>query len=106
MVELLRHRQTKEAATDMLSLNPPPHISTLPAAAQKRTWPEVGQGPTPDLSECPTLISCWRRAGRNRARGSRGGRIAQRRTCAPRMRRGLEPFQLRTILFGCKAAGR
>jgi hypothetical protein len=30
MVEPLRHRQTKEAATDMFDLQPPPHISTLP----------------------------------------------------------------------------
>ena len=28
MVELLRHRQTKEAATDMFCLPPPRHIST------------------------------------------------------------------------------
>jgi hypothetical protein len=26
----LRHRQTKEAATDMFDLQPPRHISTLP----------------------------------------------------------------------------
>jgi len=30
MVELLRHRQTKGAATDMFYLTPPRHISTLP----------------------------------------------------------------------------
>ena len=30
MVEPLRHRQTKGAATDMLYLTPPRHISTLP----------------------------------------------------------------------------
>jgi hypothetical protein len=30
MVELLRHRQTKEAETDMFSLKPPRHIPTLP----------------------------------------------------------------------------
>jgi hypothetical protein len=29
MVEPLRHRQTKEAATDMFYLTPPRHISTL-----------------------------------------------------------------------------
>src|SRR4051812_8151873 len=34
MVEPLRHRQTKEAATDMFSLQPPRHIPTLPIAAQ------------------------------------------------------------------------
>src|SRR6266702_331160 len=30
MVELVRHRQTKEAATDRFYLRPPRHISTLP----------------------------------------------------------------------------
>jgi hypothetical protein len=30
MVEPLRHRQTKEAATDMFNLKQPRHISTLP----------------------------------------------------------------------------
>ena len=30
MAELLRHRQTKEAETDMFYLKPPRHISTLP----------------------------------------------------------------------------
>ena len=33
MVEPLRHRQTKEAATDMFDLQPPRHISTLPFAS-------------------------------------------------------------------------
>src|SRR5436189_1814059 len=33
MVEPVRHRQTKEAATDMFGLQPPRHISTLPTAA-------------------------------------------------------------------------
>ena len=33
MVEPLRHRQTKEAATDMFGLQPPRHISTLPTIA-------------------------------------------------------------------------
>src|ERR1700731_29642 len=32
MAEPLRHRQTKEAATDMFSLQPPRHIPTLPFA--------------------------------------------------------------------------
>src|SRR5882672_1687310 len=32
MVEPLRHRQTKGAATDMFYLTPPRHISTLPQA--------------------------------------------------------------------------
>jgi len=33
MVEPLRHRQTKEAATDMFDLKLPRHISTLPVAS-------------------------------------------------------------------------
>jgi hypothetical protein len=33
MAETLRHRQTKEAATDMFSLQPPRHIPTLPNSA-------------------------------------------------------------------------
>ena len=33
----MRHRQTKEAATDMFDLQPPRHIPTLP---QKLTWLE------------------------------------------------------------------
>ena len=39
MVELLRHRQTKGAATDMFYLTPPRHISTLPFAS---VWPDHG----------------------------------------------------------------
>jgi isochorismate hydrolase len=34
MVEPLRHRQTKGAATDMFYLTPPRHISTLPTARE------------------------------------------------------------------------
>ena len=30
MAEPVRHRQTKEAATDMFDLQPPRHIPTLP----------------------------------------------------------------------------
>jgi len=32
-MELVRHRQTKEAATDRFHLQPPRHIPTLPKAA-------------------------------------------------------------------------
>jgi hypothetical protein len=35
MVEPLRHRQTKEAATDMLDLKSPRHTSTLPMLLKK-----------------------------------------------------------------------
>ena len=34
--DLLRHRQTKGAATDMVSLQPPRHIPTLPASGPQR----------------------------------------------------------------------
>src|SRR5476649_2226126 len=37
MAEPLRHRQTKEAATDMFSLPPPRHIPTLPITARAQT---------------------------------------------------------------------
>jgi hypothetical protein len=37
MVELLRHRQTKGAATDRLYLRPPRHISTLPYSVLHQT---------------------------------------------------------------------
>jgi hypothetical protein len=33
MAEPVRHRQTKEAETDMFYLKPPRHISTLPLEA-------------------------------------------------------------------------
>ena len=36
MAEPLRHRQTKEAATDMFSLQPPRHISTLHIATEAK----------------------------------------------------------------------
>ncbi len=36
MVEPLRHRQTKGAATDMFYLTPPRHISTLPKSEELR----------------------------------------------------------------------
>jgi hypothetical protein len=35
MAETLRHRQTKEAATDMFSLQPPRHIPTPPIVLKK-----------------------------------------------------------------------
>ena len=50
MAELLRHRQTKEAETDMFSLKPPRHISTLPNSGAKADiagGPESGQDQTP-----------------------------------------------------------
>ena len=41
MVELLRHRQTKGAATDMFYLTPPRHISTLPRLCEKVREPRT-----------------------------------------------------------------
>jgi hypothetical protein len=38
MVEPVRHRQTKGAATDMFDLQPPRHTSTLPQAAIPDAW--------------------------------------------------------------------
>src|SRR5712672_1101283 len=40
MAEPLRHRQTKEAATDMFSLQPPRYIPTLPNSAVADIRPE------------------------------------------------------------------
>src|SRR5215469_814036 len=41
----LRHRQTKGAATDMVDLTPPRHISTLPNSAPSRwVWRAPGKG--------------------------------------------------------------
>ena len=41
MVEPLRHRQTKGAATDMFYLKPPRHISTLPKPGLPPWGPHV-----------------------------------------------------------------
>src|ERR1700676_2227621 len=38
MAEPVRHRQTKEAATDMFDLQPPRHIPTLPISS---LWPRA-----------------------------------------------------------------
>src|SRR5467141_3518627 len=78
MAEPLRHRQTKEAATDMFSLQPPRYIPTLPDSADlggaasrqlsgaHRSWCRrsregglcrVGPGNfTPSLSQIPDVI--------------------------------------------------
>ena len=45
MAEPLRHRQTKEAATDMFDLQPPRHISTLPRSTVLRcAKSDIGAG--------------------------------------------------------------
>jgi hypothetical protein len=52
MVEPLRHRQTKEAETDMFSLPPPRHIPTPPCVTSNA-------GPTP-RNDLPVELSKWR----------------------------------------------
>src|ERR1700724_4368731 len=47
MAEPLRHRQTKEAATDMFYLKPPRHISTLPFSSILACPPHVRFGGNP-----------------------------------------------------------
>ncbi len=48
MVELLRHRQTKGAATDMFYLTPPRHISTLPFSTEMGCPHDVRFAPISD----------------------------------------------------------
>src|SRR6202035_1679477 len=50
MVEPLRHHQTKEAATDMFSLQPPRHISTLPKITVRRRAIDGELAPESDKS--------------------------------------------------------
>src|SRR5665811_2346538 len=49
MVAPVRHRQTKEAATDMFDLQPPRHISTLPIATKML-----------QCRDCPLCAMCGR----------------------------------------------
>jgi hypothetical protein len=44
MVEPIRHRQTKGAATDMFDLKPPRHTSTLPILCIRLAGVSAGQG--------------------------------------------------------------
>ena len=65
MVATLRHRQSKEAATDMFSLQPPRHISTLPIttvlprslslSGQSGLWEVVR--PSASMSSRPSLVA-------------------------------------------------
>src|SRR5450759_3743176 len=61
MVEPLRHRQTKEAATDMFCLKPPRHISTLHIASFRcaakfvRYWRTADNGGFWPAMVCPLL---------------------------------------------------
>ena len=57
--EPLRHRQTKEAATDMLSLQPPRHIPTLPSPPVKLACPQRSVCPQLRTRRCSAAN--WRR---------------------------------------------
>src|ERR1700719_1569717 len=57
-VEPLRHRQTKEAATDMFDLQPPRHISTLPLTTGRILAADCRFRGATDMfgpAACPTL---------------------------------------------------
>jgi hypothetical protein len=60
MVEPLRHRQTKEAATAMFNLQPPRHISTLQILLQKSFC--TGDQKFFELSPAPEAGLCFLRA--------------------------------------------
>jgi hypothetical protein len=65
MAEPLRHRQTKEAATDMFYLKPPRHISTLPfASGHSRHYdhPPMTFRFPPDKQTFSTSVACLKSA--------------------------------------------
>ena len=73
MVEPLRHRQTKEAATDMLDLQPPRHIPTPPFATD----------PVPTNASCALI----------RQIGARGAWVVGQAACSARAWPGVLPVQ-------------
>jgi hypothetical protein len=60
MAEPVRHRQTKEAATDMFDLQPPRHISTLPFASFWLCAEHFRS--SPDNGHCQKRSACLKRA--------------------------------------------
>ena len=62
MVEPLRHRQTKEAETDMFNLKPPRHISTLPIRVVFGILPHARLVGNPEIRLC-RKAQLFRRGG-------------------------------------------
>jgi hypothetical protein len=56
MAEPLRHRQTKEAATDLFNLQPPRHISTLPKAVLTAQQGYFRSTPVTDITRPAQLV--------------------------------------------------
>ena len=79
MAEPLRHRQTKEAATDMFYLKPPRHISTLPKAA---LWRTTGSGANRTFGRTRSA-----RASKNARWRHSSSRVASRPSVCDRARR-------------------
>jgi hypothetical protein len=101
MVRLVRHRQTKGAATDRPHLRPPRHILTLPQAPIRiYASPESG-----GLNHSPLVIFFHR----NRDRENRS-RISERRlvlaSCQPSMALGVECGNLCRVLTGKRRPSR
>jgi len=63
MVEPLRHRQTKGAETDMLSLTPPRHASTLPRLCENSDESSA----MPIFVNFSSILSDQRRANRQKS---------------------------------------
>src|SRR5882757_4861095 len=102
MVEPLRHRQTKGAATAMFYLMPPRHISTLPFSdlvaplSDVRSTPTIGRrraGPTcpksPTADMDVPLGAMAKTTGQLRRRFSLA---SPRKSCSERRRARLNPF--------------
>src|SRR6202043_3326948 len=93
MAEPLRHRQTKEAATDMFYLKPPRHISTLPISTKLgcpgHVWFIPGSDRIADITERRFRANARNRCAIARCAGSptasavTGGKIVKTRNrCA------------------------
>src|SRR5882762_9404039 len=88
MVEPLRHRQTKEAETDMLDLKPPRYISTLPIA----TLPQEFMSAMPAKADKPEPTRMTRR--RHWRDDNDGPTLLSRRIASSHLRRKTETWYL------------